>query len=253
MAELPGVRRAITILETLALRREGLAFNEIAESLADAPPSTISRLLKVLQDEDLICKSDGKQYALSARSRRLGRLLSGTTSVQDLAVPVVQDLADETMESAAYYLFVDDAVQIIAKAEKSDSFHYGGLRAENRNFDRNLFGQLCLSHQDEATIRRTLENATMVEPIQQSSFRTLLDELRREDVVALRKKIRHSPVMRVAAPVFVDGRFAGAIGVSFFGDNVAEDVVDSLKAAVRTAAVRLGRDLQTLNQLEQQT
>ena len=78
---LVGLRRGIELLEHLAAAPQGLSFNELQSCFEELAPSTLSRLLKALQEEGLVENiAPQRSYVLGERAKALGQKLSSRQS-----------------------------------------------------------------------------------------------------------------------------------------------------------------------------
>ncbi len=208
---MPGVRRAFKVLENLADNKDGMTFNELSELFPDAPPSTISRLLKTLCEENLVSKGAGeKNYRVGERTKTLGEKICGEISRAELLRPVVRELAEQTGYSAAYFELTDDTNKLIVKHDIPEAFHYMQEGHFNCNFATHGCAKVLLAYQNTETRKRILGNKINS---------NLLQELEQvvADGVIINNKDDREFVTRIAAPVFLKDEFTGAIGVTLFG------------------------------------
>ncbi len=225
---MPGVRRAIKVLETLADNKGGMTFNDLSGLFLDAPPSTVSRLLKTLCEENLIAKGAGeKNYRIGERSRMLGEKLCGKVSRAELLRPVVRALAEQTGYSAAYFELVDDTNTLIVKYEIPEAFHYMPEGNFNLNFTSHGCAKVLIAYQGSETRKRILGNQV------ESSFKELEQII--EKGVIINEKDDLEYISRIAAPVFIDEEFTGAIGVTLIGKQ-DKTQLNKTASAVKQAA-----------------
>lgn len=242
-----GLRRGIEVLEHVAGAADGLGFGEIKARFEDLAASTLSRLLKALQEEDLLLQEAAtRRYVLGPRAATLGRRLRGPESMAERVKGVVERLAYRTGHSAAFCEFQGEAVVLTAKSDRPESFHYAAEGNRMRNLAHHCFALVCLAHAEGALaehLRRELREAKggrarQPWPLDRAweDFEGELEKVRRSGV-----RVNHTDdqpgLKRIAAAVLVGPAqaFAGAIGVSFFHDLTAEQEAE-LVAAVQRAA-----------------
>ena len=229
---LPGLERTMILLENIAPRNSGMAFNEIKDLFPEAPASTVSRLLKALLDDELIKKKDEERnYHIGPRARSLGRILCGNIDRAEQLRQIVCDLAEETGHSAAYFELRNNENTLIVKHEIPEAFHYMPEGNSNINFTRHGCAKVLLAYQDDKTFT-SLCSKHNIEI--QNRYRDDIAEIQRSGV-----NINHNDdrdyYSRIAAPVFARDQFSGAIGITVLGQYSTEEY-ESLAEQVKKAA-----------------
>lgn len=243
---LPGLRRGVEILERLAGTDRGLSFNDLKAHFDDLAPSTLSRLLKALLEEQLIGHDvSTRRYVLGSRALSLGQSVCGHLTTAQRVEPVVEQLAHHTQLSAAFFELQGEMTVLVKKVEMPEQFHYGSEGNAPINYAHHAFAMVCTAYAtgDAATaIRKRLKEAEpggkMPKPLDRS-WEAYEEELAtiRHDRLLVNLKDDQQGLKRIAAPVLLapDDRFAGAIGVSFF-HAFDSGLERSYTAAVRQAA-----------------
>ncbi|WP_114946673.1 IclR family transcriptional regulator [Microvirga calopogonii] len=101
-----SVATADRVLAVLTAFRRGdraLSLAELAER-TDLVKSTILRLLVSLESYGLIIRLHDGNYQLGAEVLRLGSIFQQSLELETHVMPVLQDLVDETEESASFYV-----------------------------------------------------------------------------------------------------------------------------------------------------
>ncbi len=94
------VRRISSIIDAVAASRDGMTLVDISNSV-DLPPSTVHRTLNILMDVGyLTMKPETKTYRIGERLKRVLLLTLGTASLDELARPILVELAEQFMETA---------------------------------------------------------------------------------------------------------------------------------------------------------
>lgn len=95
----PGLDRALTIIELLNERPEGLSVNEVAAYLK-LPVNSVYRIMTTLERRRYIQKSKGDaRYRLSEKLLQLTTPITGEPSFLETVMPYLYSLRDETKES----------------------------------------------------------------------------------------------------------------------------------------------------------
>ena len=106
----PGTRnpigRAFRILAWMAAREDGpFGLREIAKGV-EMNPSTVHRLLGLLEEEGLVRQDDhGGAYGLGTELLRLARIASGTHPARVAALPAMRDLAAASGETVTFGVY----------------------------------------------------------------------------------------------------------------------------------------------------
>lgn len=242
--QLPGLRRTLALLEHLACHRSGAQFSELEAVCPDANAASLSRLLAVLREEELVVKNE-RAYVLGPRAARLGALLGENPPVAERVRPCVERLAHETGESAAFFEFTGAGMQLTAKTESAEVFHYMPLLGINTNFGHHGFAKVALAYQDQATRDRLLADLKRPLPMPRAELDAELAAILREEFILNRCDDRPG-VVRLAAPVFqgAERSLAGVIGLSRYdvagGGRSDAELSQAVRRVAQQASARLG-------------
>lgn len=236
---MPGLRRGLHVLSYLARHPQGAGFRAMTTTLADIAPSTLTRLLRTLQEEGYIERPE-RLYRLTNRARHFGALLSGQRSRIQSIQAAVETLARATGQSAAFFRRDGNRMILETKAEVTDSFHYVPVGGDNPRLFSFAFGLADLAWSDEGEVRALAREAG----VPWTGLRKRLDAIRRAGGLTEEQE-RHPGLHRVVAPVHA-GHAAppeGALGISFFAVTVDAEATDAYFDAVRQAAEQLSQEL----------
>jgi DNA-binding IclR family transcriptional regulator len=218
-----GLRRGLKALEIFAASENGLTFNQIKDAFDDLVPSTVSRLLKVLTDEEMIkLDHQTKRYLLADRSHEMANLIKGKVSIAQKMQPHLNRLGKETGLSSAFFQYESGKAVLVAKSEQPEAFHYAAIGTFPASF-KHAFKQICFAHVQEKS--------------QSDDFdQNKLKEIRQLPVL-VSKQDDHPGLTRIAAPVFLgnDKECAGAIGISFY-QKLNNQKLEKLAAIVKNTA-----------------
>lgn len=218
----PGLRSALAILARLA-DSGGLPFTRLRREV-NLPAATVSRLLKVLAEEGWVSGGAQEPWRPGPAFRAAAWRLAPRSDLAHLVLPVVEDLAEGTGESAAFVEWGGDGIVFRAKAERPESYHYLGVGERNRGVLEHPFALLCLAHCDEAAVRRYASAARKAG----MDLGTLLPQIREAGVHTGMNK-----GWRIAAPVIAHGgAFLGAIGITHLGNEPEPRQVERFKRLV---------------------
>lgn len=237
----PVLRRSFKLLEVMGLRHTGMTFNEISSLFPDAPASSISRLLKALQDEQIISKNDESRfYMLGERAVQLGRKLRGQISYPELVRPVVDELAKAVGHSAVFFKMADDHFELVVKHEVPNGFHYIAEGDSNFNFSTHGAGLVMMAFVSEADRERLWKLSVSKHPSKQrkTEYMAQLQQIQNRGYHLSRNDERDY-FSRVMAPVFRGELFVGSLGISLLGLQAQDEAFfESLIKQVNEAARR---------------
>jgi DNA-binding IclR family transcriptional regulator len=98
-SQVPALDRALSILELLAARPEGMRMREIAEKL-ELPANSVFRITATLEERGyLLREGEDMRYTLSRKLLSLGYAAVGEDKLVEHALDVMQLLRDETQET----------------------------------------------------------------------------------------------------------------------------------------------------------
>ncbi len=107
------VRRISSIVDAIAASRNGVSLAEIA-SAVDLPPSTTHRTINILMDVGYLKMEPAtKTYTIGDRLKRVLLLTLGTGSLEELARPVLVELAEYFTETAFLVQLTGSGLQLM--------------------------------------------------------------------------------------------------------------------------------------------
>jgi DNA-binding IclR family transcriptional regulator len=146
-----SVERIFAILDHLAVERAGDSLAGIAR-MADAPKTSMVGLLAGMLDGGYLSRDEEGRYTLGPRMLSLAMRVTARTDVTALARPLLNDLVQQTGETALLGAIAPDAeVSIyIDKVESSSPVRYTVSLGERRELYATAIGKLLLAHMDKA-------------------------------------------------------------------------------------------------------
>lgn len=244
--QLPALRRGIDVLRTLALNTGWTSFSHIQQALGGVPAPTMSRLLKVLVDEELVERSeDHGRYRRGPALLDLAHLVLGSLPKARMLQPLLDSLADATGQSAALFEFDSDAIVMVAKAERPNSCHFIDVGARNTDLGRHGFARTILAHMREGDGARVAAHAPHPPECGIDALEKIFADIRESGVCIERSESKPN-WMRITAPVFgaSPDHLPDAIGVTAV-DVARETDTSRWAEEVTTTARRATELLQT--------
>jgi DNA-binding IclR family transcriptional regulator len=194
---------------------------EIAKGV-DMNPSTVHRLLGLLEEEGLVRQDDpGGGYRLGTALLRLAWAAAGTHPVRTAALPHMQSLVEASGETAtlAVYDPVRGQTCVVAVVESAAPFRYVPALGEWRDVHTGASGRAVMAflpeHDRRAIVERTrLAPATDRTITKAAELEQVLAEVRRRGY-AFSQEERRVGGVGIAAPVFgAGGLVVGEVGLS---------------------------------------
>jgi DNA-binding IclR family transcriptional regulator len=240
-SSLISLRRGIRVLEFVSLKPAGSTFGEIRNEFPDMTPATLARLLKSMLDEDLLSKNaDGRNYQTGIKAKHLANTILGTVSKSEIIRPAVNELAEESGESALFTEYDNDAIRLLVKSEVADGFHYMDENNLNPNLSTHAFGITCLAFQPQETVKTMIDSKKM-HGMSRKKYMETFEKIRSEEIFVNMSDDRKN-LARITAPVFSGdkGEFAGVIGITFFSTGNDSRRISELVKKVSAAASKAG-------------
>lgn len=206
----------------MAPRADGpWGLREIAKGV-DMNPSTVHRLLGLLEEEGLVRQDQpGEGYQLGTELLRLAWTASGTHPVRNAALPHMRDLAEASGETVT--LGVYDPVRrqtcVLAVIESEAPFRYVTKLHEWRDLHTGASGRAVMAFLPDEE-RRAVVERTKLAPATEHTI-TSPDELEavlatvRARGYAFSQEERRLGGVGIAAPIFGSGgQIVGEVGLS---------------------------------------
>lgn len=242
---IPNLRNACAILKLLGTSAEGFKAADIARTLK-IPVTTTLRIMATLQLEGYVRKVEGR-FELGPVLVSLGNSALAGIEIREAALPVLQQLAQDTVETAHLAIPCDDRSLIVAV---QDSPH--PLRASSRpgylaelhcSSTGKVFLAFVYHHRLAELLKREMLRRTPLTLTTPAELRREI-ELTRKRGYSLDNEEYHPGVRCCAAPVFSsDGSVVGAMGITAASVRFPKDRVAEISTKVATAAAELSRQL----------
>jgi len=120
----PGLDRALSIIELLNERPTGLSVNEISAELK-FPVNSVYRIMSTLERRNYVVKRNGESgYLLSEKLLGLATPVVGDASFIENAIPAMRELRNLTKESALAGVLLKDEGVVLEQVEGLHNFSF---------------------------------------------------------------------------------------------------------------------------------
>jgi IclR family transcriptional regulator, acetate operon repressor len=206
----------------MASREDGPAgVREIAKGV-DMNPSTVHRLLGLLEEEGFVRQDEpGGGYIVGTALLRLALTASGSHPVRSAALPHLRALAEASGETVTLGLYdpVRRQTYVLAVVESEAPVRYVSKLHEWRDLHTGASGRAVMAFLPDDD-RRTVVERTQLAPVTEHTITSAAELERvlaevRERGYAFSQEERRLGGVGIAAPVFGPGRHVlGEVGVS---------------------------------------
>jgi DNA-binding IclR family transcriptional regulator len=245
------VGRAFRILLWMAARADGpWGVREIAKGV-EMNPSTVHRLLGLLEEEGLVRQDDpGGGYDVGSELLRLAWTASGTHPIRSAALPHLQVLAQASGETVSFGLYdpVRRQTFVLAVVESDAPVRYVSKLHEWRDLHTGASGRAVMAFLPDDERRAVIER-TRLAPVTEHTI-TSAEELERvladvrERGYAFSQEERRLGGIGIAAPVFgPGGQVVAEVGVSIPTQRFVAADEQRLARLVLACAGRIGEEI----------
>ena len=246
--QVTSVERALSILELLASKHQGLSSSEISR-FARLPKSSTSYLLRTLVARGYVRRDpETGQHTLGVRVLSLGGQAMQGMALRDVALPYLRHLVERT-RLGAHLAILDHGDAVYIERIESPGFIkmdiWNGRRVAPQ---ATAIGKALICHLE----RQEVQEIVASHPISPTSSKTIMSFPRLlTELAATRRRgyaiddEEHAVGVRcLAAPVFAaSGEIVAAIGVSGTVSQLNDTHLDSVGNIVRTAALKFSAQL----------
>lgn len=241
------VSKALELLDLFTRQRPLIGLSDLAR-LADLNKATCYRLVTELCDFGLVEQvGSAREYRLGPTVLRLSALREAQVPTREAAMPVLQDLARKTGETAHLSLLMGNALHALGYAYSAAHMTRVTMEdAEVLPFHATSSGLVVLAFQSDS-----FRNAVLAQPIVRltgrtetsvEALRTRLAEVRGQGFAESRGAFQ-AEVHSMAVPLFdALGRCVGAVAVAALASRMTEDQ----RRLIRFALTGAGSEITTL-------
>lgn len=236
--------RAFTVLEVL-WETNGAGPSAVADRL-DIPKSTAHVYLSTLVETGYVI-NDGGEYRLSYRFLTTGSRIKHRNGLFQVAEEFLKDLADQTGELVSLVVEQSGQAVILHKAFGDRSLELGIYSGMTTPLHTNATGKVILAYlpderTDEIIETRGLARVTDETITDEGALRAELDEIR-ERGYAVDWDQQVTGMGLIAAPILVDDRLDGAVGIvsptgRIRNDRYQQTLLQKLQETIDTITIK---------------
>jgi DNA-binding IclR family transcriptional regulator len=247
-SQVTSVERALTVLELLAEKRQGLTTSDLSRR-AHVPKSTMSYLLRTLVRRGYVRRDAlTGHHTLGTRLLTLGGQAMQGMELREVAMPYLRQIVERT-RLGAHLAILDHGAAVYVERIESPGFIKMAIWIGRRMPPQvTAVGKALICQLDAHDIREIVANnpASTVTPKSIQRMPQLYDELARtrERGFAVDDEESAMGVRCVAAPVMAaSGEVVASLGVSATVSQLHDDYLPVVAGIVRSAALKLSAQL----------
>lgn len=242
------VARVIALLRTLAENNHRLTLSDIAGKLGLAP-STTHRLVSLLVNEGLIARDAAtKTYYCAAEFVRIASLVKHTSSIADLAQPLLEHLVERFNETTLLCLYLEKQRRytIVSVLHGTELLRYDVKENVPLEMPWGATARSILAYlpqEDVDAIVARADTAVTGEPPRPEVINEELAEIRARGY-AITSGQRIAGSIGIGAPVFdMAGRVVGSVCLTIPRERFSPDRQEEYGAALMRQAALLSQSL----------
>ncbi len=211
----PALEKGLDILEALSASAQGYTLNQLSQVL-QRNVNEIFRMVVTLQHRGYIQTDENDRYSLTLKMFALAHRQPPIKSLVGAALPLLQELAERTRQSAHLAIFQNGRVVVVAQVDSPERWSFGLKVGVVMGLTDTSSGHVLLAYQDEVTRTRMLSNHIHVEgelDMDPGQLFSLLETVRQTGY-AMMPSIQIQGVTNIARPVWGLGqRVVAAINI----------------------------------------
>lgn len=236
-----AVERAVRLLEILASTDTPQTMQSLADSLQCAP-STAHRIVVTLSRSDLLQFNPvTKRYSLGAGIARLAQSRTTQLDLPSVAQPHLNELKDETGETATVWTRSEEAMVCVAVCEGSYEIRQSVRVGSQATLELTAGGRILMADENRDALlmwaRRILGR---LEPELETNILKDVADVRKTGIVMLagdQGAMRHWEVATMGSPIFGDGgEVAAALVVAGPSARFTRESMERARASMRRHA-----------------
>lgn len=235
----PALEKGLDVIELLAQRANGLTKSEISREL-NRTVSEIFRMLLCLERRGYIAQTDGERYSLTLKLFKLVQEHPPTERLIAEALPVMHQLAHETLQSCHLGIIDGAQVTILAQVNASSSVGFYVKLGSSVELMEASTGYVILAHQDDEHRARTIaEWQRLTSEEVPADLQTHLARVKRQGYES-RPSYKVRGVMNISFPVFDErGSATGALTVPYIQHLQASPSIQEVSGMLKKAAAEI--------------
>ncbi len=242
---IPNLRNACRVLRLLSREGSGMPLATIARSL-EIPRTSALRILTTLHAESMVDQVD-RSYVLGPALIRLGTRALENLDVRTIAIPVLQELSHETVETSHLAVPTGDAALLLEVCDSPHPVRVASRPGTLADIHCSATGKVFLAHRVEdlvrfldgrELVRRTPNTLTTLEELSAEAERI------RERGYAIDEQEYREGIRCLAAPIRdALGEVVAAIGITASTTSFTRRRIKAVARTVRSAAERISTTL----------
>ncbi|WP_447918194.1 IclR family transcriptional regulator [Achromobacter aegrifaciens] len=243
----PALEKGLDILEALSTSAQGYTLNQLSQVL-QRNVNEIFRMVVTLQHRGYIQADDNDRYSLTLKMFALAHRQPPIKSLVGAALPLLQELAERTRQSAHLAIFQNGRVVVVAQIDSPERWSFGLKVGVVMGLTDTSSGHVLLAYQDEVTRTRMLSNHIHVEgelDMDPGQLFSLLETVRQTGY-AMMPSIQIQGVTNIARPVWGLGQHVvAAINIPHIAriDGTPTPDTDQIKLVLAEICARLSQRL----------
>ena len=215
-----AVDRALDVIELLAASEKDMAFSEIVKGV-EIPRQSLIRILNTLCKRGIVERAEVRGFYRSGmRLLYLGNRLKDKMRLRAMALPFMQEMAEETHKTIELSTLDRDQLILIEQIEGTEGVRlYSRVGGVYPYFHALAVGKIYLAHMDPEKRRKVLDKIGLPAVTEHTIIRmdNLEEELLRvrKNGYAFEDQELRKGVRRVGAPIYdYQNNLAGCIGIA---------------------------------------
>jgi DNA-binding IclR family transcriptional regulator len=232
----PALEKGLDVIELLARRSGGLTKSEISRELKRTV-SEIFRMLLCLERRGYIAQTEGERYSLTLKLFKLVQEHPPTERLTAEALPVMHQVAHETLQSCHMGVIDEAQVTILAQVNAPSSVGFYVKLGSSVELMEASTGYVILAYQDEEHRARTLaEWQRLTGKEIPTDLAAHLARVKRQGYES-RPSYKVRGVTNISYPIFDDRSSAiGALTVPYIQHIAASPSAAEVNASLKRAA-----------------
>ncbi|MFJ5768814.1 IclR family transcriptional regulator [Psychrobacillus sp. NPDC093180] len=239
-----SIHRVIQVLRAFSIEHPKLSLTEISKR-TEISLSSLQRIVSTLAYEGFLVKDEKtKQYSLGLELMFLGQLVTQNDALLSRAIPIMEELNDQTKENVSLNIIEHDERRCIYNLPSRHELSALTFVGHTSPLYAGASAKILLAYQDNTFIQNFI-NMIELKRITDStvdSKESLLEQLSviRNQGYAMTKGERVKGAMSISVPIFAKGNLLlGTLSVTFPVIRQEEYDIEELICLLKDAAKRI--------------
>ncbi len=244
----PNLERALTIMETLTKKGQGMGISELCEELGFSKNS-VYRITQTLYARGYLLRDeDNKRFSLSRKLLSLGYAAITEKNILEQSLDVMRDIRNEINLSVIIGSLVDHQGVVLGEATGGFPFKLSIDPGTRFELYCSAPGKIFMAHASRKELHTLLDNQSFVRhtPRTITSRQTMMLELQnvRKNGYAIDDSEQFASVKCVSAPIYdSNNSVVAALWITGAIEQVSKDTLPGLIEQVMNGADKISRRL----------